>query len=254
MELPFEADDQVVKDLRTLALGPLRGVKCFNGYIANGFRFHTRDTEKKRVNQNSGVMVNGTNGSKEVDYYGILTKIIELQYLDGKRVVLFRCDWWDVHKIGRSIKIDNHGFVSVNTRFQLRTKEPFVLMSQAQQVFYVSDGFDPNWLVVIKTHPRHHYNVLEKEIVEEEDALQQNEPRSSQGATPSPSDVADIENIDYALLKARSDIGDMIVDANDANLPNDFDGNEDDDDFDDETESEGDSDSDQESDDDYDIA
>ncbi|XP_065871602.1 uncharacterized protein [Euphorbia lathyris] len=70
-------DDQVVKDLRTFALGPLEGVKCFNGYVGNGFRFHTKETERKRVNQNSGVMVKGIVGAREDDYFGILTDIIE---------------------------------------------------------------------------------------------------------------------------------------------------------------------------------
>ncbi|XP_021733227.1 uncharacterized protein LOC110700042 isoform X2 [Chenopodium quinoa] len=128
----------------------------------------------KRVHQNSGVTVKDIARNMEKDYYRILTNILEIQYLDGKRVVLFHCDWWDVNRVGRGVKVDKHGNVSVNSLCSLRTKEPFVLMSQAQQVFYVSDGLDPDWLVVVKTHPRHHYNFVEKEGTEsEEDALQQ---------------------------------------------------------------------------------
>uniref|UniRef100_A0A803MY00 DUF4218 domain-containing protein n=1 Tax=Chenopodium quinoa TaxID=63459 RepID=A0A803MY00_CHEQI len=149
-------------------------VQCFNGILANGFRFHTKNTEMKRVHQNSGVTVKDIARNMEKDYYRILTNILEIQYLDGKRVVLFHCDWWDVNRVGRGVKVDKHGNVSVNSLCSLRTKEPFVLMSQAQQVFYVSDGLDPDWLVVVKTHPRHHYNFVEKEGTEsEEDALQQ---------------------------------------------------------------------------------
>ncbi|KAL2934575.1 Methionine--tRNA ligase, partial [Bienertia sinuspersici] len=115
--------------------------------------------------------------------YWILTDIHEIQYLDGKRVTLCQCDWCDVHRIGRGFKVDKHGYVSVNSLCSLRTKEPFVLMSQAQQFFYVSDGLDPNWLVIVETHPRHHYNVAEKEVIEDDqDALQQFQPRITENA------------------------------------------------------------------------
>ncbi|KAL2944686.1 Methionine--tRNA ligase, partial [Bienertia sinuspersici] len=143
----------------------LKGVRCFSGIVGNGFRFHTRDIEMKRVHQNSGVMVKGIVGDTEKNYNEILTDILEIQYLDGKRVMLFQCDWWDVHRIGRGVKVDKHGYVSVNSLCSLRTKEPFVLMSQAKQVFYVSDGLDPNWLGVVETHPRHHYNVAEGKLL-----------------------------------------------------------------------------------------
>uniref|UniRef100_A0A803MQZ1 DUF4216 domain-containing protein n=1 Tax=Chenopodium quinoa TaxID=63459 RepID=A0A803MQZ1_CHEQI len=112
-----ESEDQVVKDLKTLALGSFRGFQCFGGYLANGFSFHTKDIEKKRKNQNSGVMVKGIAESKNIDYFGVLNDIIMLQYLEGKRVILFRCDWWDVHKISKGVKIDKCGVVSVNTKY-----------------------------------------------------------------------------------------------------------------------------------------
>lgn len=215
--MPYEGDDQVMNGLQTLAMGPLKGVRCFNGYLANGFRFHTLELQKKRMYQNSGVMVKGTSGDKEQDYFGILTDIIELQYLNGKRLILFRCDWWDTHKIGRGIKIDKYGIISVNKRCHLRTNEPFVLMSQAKQVFYVNDGFDPNWLVVVKSQPRHHYNVLEKEIVEDEEAIQILEPNSSKSA--------EVEEIDDTPIVVRDDIDDVVVDATAVNQPKDLNAN-----------------------------
>ncbi|KAH0638821.1 hypothetical protein KY285_035407 [Solanum tuberosum] len=71
---------------------------------------------------------------------------------NGKRVVLFKCDWWDVDHIGVGMKIDNHDFVSVNTKRKLVTDEPFVLASQAEQVFYVKDHLHPSWLIVLNGH------------------------------------------------------------------------------------------------------
>lgn len=212
-----------------MALGPFRGVQCFGGYLANGFRFHTSDIEKKRKNQNSGVMVKGIVESKDIDYYGVLNDIISLQYLDGKRVILFRCDWWDVHKIGRGVKIDKGGVVSVNTRYKWNTSEPFVLMSQAQQVFYVRDGFDPHWLVVVKTHSRHQYDVPENENTEvDEDALQQSDSMSF--ADVFLSGDPDLEDIHNPFDGRRDDTDDIIIDANDQNQPKIFDGIENEDD------------------------
>uniref|UniRef100_A0A803NAU5 DUF4218 domain-containing protein n=1 Tax=Chenopodium quinoa TaxID=63459 RepID=A0A803NAU5_CHEQI len=151
---------QVLKDLRSLSFGPLMGVERYNGYLANGFRFHIKALEERRTNQNSGILVEGASDARNLDYYGVLTEIISLQYLDGKRVVLFNSHWWDVSNFGKGIKVDKHNIVSVNTKRKLQTHEPFVLACQAQQVFYVRDGFDPNWLVAIRTQARHSYDVV----------------------------------------------------------------------------------------------
>lgn len=135
-----------------MARGPLDGVQRFKGYEINGFRFHTKLLEEKRKNQNSGVLVRGIANGKNTNYYGVLTEIIELQYFEGKRVVLFKCDWWDIDHIGKGVKIDKHDFVSVNTKRKLATNEPFVLASQAEQVFYGKDHFHPNWSIVLNGH------------------------------------------------------------------------------------------------------
>ena len=60
--------------------------------------------KKKKKTQNSGVVViadvsifanaiytNPILG--HVSYYGVLTDVIELHYLGGNRVILFKCDW-----------------------------------------------------------------------------------------------------------------------------------------------------------------
>ena len=73
---------------------------------------------------------------RNIDYYEILTEIIELQYLDGRRVVLFWCKWFDVNgtilvhdkEMGVGAKIDEYGFTSINYHCLLKTNEPFVLV------------------------------------------------------------------------------------------------------------------------------
>ena len=63
-----------------------------------------------------------------------------------------------MHSKGRGYKEDKYGFILINSKRKLRTNEPYVLASQAQQV-YVKDTKDPNWLVVVKTKPRDWYDM-----------------------------------------------------------------------------------------------
>ena len=171
--------------LLSLARAPDLLVTSYKRYIVNGFRFHTRDLEQEMNTQNSRAFVTGETNSYasikdnnlivgNVDYFGVLLEIIELHYLDGLRVFMFKCDWIDVFNRGRGIKTDIYGFTCVNFSQFLRTNEPFILASQAQQVFYVKDVLDPNWYVVQKTHPRDLYDMQ----IEEDEPYQQNQATS----------------------------------------------------------------------------
>ena len=85
---------ELTEDLLALSRGPLENVTCFTGYDMNGFRYRVQSRDRHLCTQNSGVAVlseQGDNGNT-VEYYGILTEIVELQYLDGRRVTLFRCN------------------------------------------------------------------------------------------------------------------------------------------------------------------
>jgi len=116
--------------------------------------------------QNSGVLVKGDENAGNLDYFGILTDIIELIYSGGNNVILFKCDWSDVYSKGRGYKEDNNRFILINSKRKLKTNEPYVLASQVQQVYNVKDTKDPNWLVVVKTKPRDWYD-MPKEAINE---------------------------------------------------------------------------------------
>jgi len=88
-----------------------------------------------------------------MEHYGIIKEIISLQCLGRKQMVLLNCDWCDMDKRDKNSKMDKHDFASLNTRIKLKTKKTYVLSSQARQVFYVRDGYDPSCLVVFKTQP-----------------------------------------------------------------------------------------------------
>ena len=150
-----------MEDLLSLARGPTQYVTSFSGYIVNGYRFHTEEREKNFITQNSGVVVIGNTGQgdENIDYYGVLTDVLQLQYLGGKRVVLFRCKWFDVYDKIRGIKMDEYHFVSINCKRQLNTNEPFILASQANQAFYAIDNVNKGWHVVLKSQPHSSYEM-----------------------------------------------------------------------------------------------
>lgn len=140
-----------------VSLAPL--VHRYKTCMVNGFRFQTKEIMRKM--QNSGVLVRGDDSDCTKEYYGVLEDIYELQYVGNKKVYLFKCHWWDVAHLGRGYKIDKYGFTSVNTHYALNTNEPFVLASQSEQVFYLNDMVDKDWLVVVKTNPHDLFNMPE---------------------------------------------------------------------------------------------
>ncbi|KAH0721508.1 hypothetical protein KY284_006538 [Solanum tuberosum] len=154
----------IMKDLLSLSRGPTRYSTHSNGYIVNGYRFHVEDYDKKLRTQNCGVVVLGENDkdSENVDYYGVLTDVIELQFFMDRRVTLFRCNWFDEYDEIKGVKKDEYDFVSVNLDRFLKTNEPFVFADQASQVFYANDNSNKGWQVVRKTQPRDSYEIVEQ--------------------------------------------------------------------------------------------
>jgi len=88
-----------LEDLLSLGSVPAQYVPSFSGYVVNGYKFHTKEREKSLTTQNSGmVMIENTGqGDENIDYYAVLTYVLELQYLGGKWVVLFPCKWFDAN-------------------------------------------------------------------------------------------------------------------------------------------------------------
>ncbi|KAG6407720.1 hypothetical protein SASPL_130717 [Salvia splendens] len=95
--------------------------------------------------------------------------IIELDYGSGRRVVLFDCEW--VSK-GKRLKMDADGFTVAKFSNVIRHNEPFILASQAEQVFYVEDPTDSQWRVIVSTTARANYHM--EPIIDVENYLQSN--------------------------------------------------------------------------------
>ena len=92
-------------------------IRVYSACIVDGVRYHTIDREKNRRTQNSGVMAEGTHNSEDIEFYGSLREIIQLQYNADKSghrsVVIFRCDWFDTESKKGRIK-DDGLFKSIN--------------------------------------------------------------------------------------------------------------------------------------------
>ncbi|XP_071739910.1 uncharacterized protein [Rutidosis leptorrhynchoides] len=141
--------------------------------------------EKNRTIQNSGVMLEAITSrfssardnnpvTGHVTYYGVLNDIIKLLYADDKKVVLFHCD--SISGSSR-IKFDENGFTIIHFRGLKQTKEPYILASQAQQVFYAKDHVRKGWKVVIKTTPRDNFDMNEQMCIDDvETHLQSDTP------------------------------------------------------------------------------
>jgi hypothetical protein len=103
----------------------------------------------------------------EVDYYGRLEEVVELQYHNEQNIVfLFKCYWYDT--TDRGIRVDPHyGLVEINSKARLRNiNDVFVFAKQCQQVYYTytpsfrKDRSRVDWLSVLKTKPRGRVEVV----------------------------------------------------------------------------------------------
>ena len=155
----MEATNPRSKLLRALFHGPNSMAKRMKAFTINGYRFHTEARDRSKATQNYGVMV-------EVEgkpYYGKITDIIELDYFSECKVVLFRCDWVDVRS-SRGRKEDKRGFTLLNFAHKIHTgnalkDDPYILASEACQVFYVEDEKEKGWSHVIRVKLRDTYQL-----------------------------------------------------------------------------------------------
>ncbi|KAG7572325.1 hypothetical protein ISN44_As09g006960 [Arabidopsis suecica] len=92
-------------------------------------------------------------------YYGVIKEILLMDYHMFK-VPLFRCNWANT---GNGVK-EEDGFTLVNLHMNQTAylKDPFILPSQAKQVFYSREDDNSNWYVVMRAPPRG-YHELETE-------------------------------------------------------------------------------------------
>jgi len=194
----------------------------YSCYTINGFNFHTQSYDEGRSIQNSGVAVTAESTSFEIGnndhiiigkntYYGIIKEILEINYQHKGNVVLFKCDWVDNRVHNKWVKTDQFGITSVNFQHLFNTgerisDEPFILASQALQVYYVPDPVDTEWAAVVQSKPRDVYDFdnLESESVDNDNGVVQQLAALNV-------DVA-VDIVNGTIPSVRNDIDGIIVD------------------------------------------
>jgi hypothetical protein len=130
----------------------------FNRCFINGFLFRTASIEKNLTTRNSGVYVKGDSSTGNMAWYGVLQKIITLDFANEKEVILFQCDWYDVPAAttskGRGYNKDEYGVIELDISRYRYTSEPYILATQAELVFYAEISSKPGWCSVVAMKPR----------------------------------------------------------------------------------------------------
>jgi hypothetical protein len=138
-----------------------------NSYNINGCVFHTKEFAAGKSTQCDGVsnssMTSSYSSSKdknplkgEVEYYGRIVEIVELNYSNQGSVVLFKCEW---SKPAGVKNITNFGVTQVNLKQLEFGSEPFIFASQAKQIYYVKDAVDDDWYSVVCPSIRDYFDM-----------------------------------------------------------------------------------------------
>ncbi|XP_004305751.1 PREDICTED: uncharacterized protein LOC101310148 [Fragaria vesca subsp. vesca] len=187
--LQQRGDARYNPELHNLACKPQAhhvSAACF----VNSVKFVTLQRDEGRKTQNYGVMAQG---ESDQPYYRVLLTVVELLYGNRMPIVLFKCKWFITDpNVSTSTKMD-HGLLSVNTNTSWYENDPFILATQAKQVFYLDD---PNggagWKVVNVMSHRNIYSAATLGLgVERDDHHEVDEPYQEE----STSEIPDTEDI-----------------------------------------------------------
>jgi hypothetical protein len=177
------------------------------------------------------VIVKGDERTGYIDWFGVIKKIIALDYLGSKQIVLFKCDWFEVPPQGRNqsrgYKKDEYGFINVDVTRLHYKDDPFILGIQAEQVYYTKDVKNPNWCAVIRVKPRNLFAMPNKEQeVDDENNVFDNEPYQLNEIPISQHDVGGSEESFEDVIKwCRGDIEGLSIEVNvdeDCHLEDDY--------------------------------
>jgi hypothetical protein len=109
-----------------------------------------------------------------MEWYGVIKKIISLEFPNEKEVIMFQCDWYDVPAAaknkGRGYNKDQYGIIDIDTTRFRYVDDPYILGTQSEQVFYVQAKKNkPEWSTVVRMIPRNLFAMPEEEKEGEKD-------------------------------------------------------------------------------------
>jgi len=145
------AEDQ--KLIFALSQGPAHNLMTYQAYDINGYTFYTEEKDRNSEYQNSGVTMKSFTNDSTTDvlrYYGRIEEIWELDYC-GEKVPMFRVRWAkSVEKEGRyftTMVIPEAKAKTAGANVTAQN-EPWVLASQVDQCFFITDPAKPSRVVV----------------------------------------------------------------------------------------------------------
>ncbi|KAK1370775.1 hypothetical protein POM88_036867 [Heracleum sosnowskyi] len=152
----IQNNESISDRVKWLSRGPDSFVYSYKCYLINGYTFYSREHDATSTMQNSGVSITATALHQssitdkdpvlaDTSYFGRIANIWELDYV-GFRVPVFDCDW--VNNVG-GVHVEDSGFIQVDLSKVGYKDDSFIMATQAQQVFYVTDPVDKKWSIVV---------------------------------------------------------------------------------------------------------
>jgi hypothetical protein len=145
-------------ELRQVANDFAYRVKKYSGYDVNGYRFRTTNYDQSRPNRKTTCSGVFTPGLDDVDYFGRIKEIYELNFYGSKPLtpVIFKCHWFDPQVTRRTHS--NLGIVEIRQDSTLPGDDVYIAAQQATQVYYLPYACQTKehlkgWDVVYKVSP-----------------------------------------------------------------------------------------------------
>jgi hypothetical protein len=145
-------------ELRQVANGFAYRVKKYSGYDVNGYHFRTTNYDQSRPNRKTTCSRVFTLGLDDVDYFGRIKEIYELNFYGYKPLtpVIFKCHWFDPQVTRRTHS--DLGIVKIRQDSTLPGDDVYIVAQQATQVYYLPYACQTKehlkgWDVVYKVSP-----------------------------------------------------------------------------------------------------
>jgi hypothetical protein len=151
-------------ELRQVANDFAYRVKKYSRYDVNVYRFRTTNYDKSRPNRKTTCSRVFTPGLDDVDYFGQIEEIYELNFYGSKplTLVILKYHWFDPQVMRRTHS--NLGIVEIRQDSTLLGDDVYIMAQQATQVYYLPYACQTKehlkgWDVLYKVSPHERLHV-----------------------------------------------------------------------------------------------
>jgi hypothetical protein len=162
--LQGQRDPSMSAELRQVANDFAYRVKKYSRYDVNVYRFRTTNYDKSRPNRKTTCSRVFTPGLDDVDYFGQIEEIYELNFYGSKplTLVILKYHWFDPQVMRRTHS--NLGIVEIRQDSTLLGDDVYIMAQQATQVYYLPYACQTKehlkgWDVLYKVSPHKRLHV-----------------------------------------------------------------------------------------------